>query len=211
MAEDDISARSAEERRGFFRVRDEILLACRVAENESLGQVKARLRGDTFSVFALTSEFFDLRQEMRALQRASQSESPTFTRYVEAVDRKVDRIVQYLLGREMGTTAHRQWVDLGAEGMAFRMPTRVPTGALLEIELGLLNSCTGLRTCASVLRCQPESGAYRIAVEFHHLRDSDRELLVQHTLRMQARELRQRQVGEGAPSGDGDAPWGDTE
>ena len=192
----DRSDEAPDERREYFRVTDQVLLAYRVLSGETLDAVHGRLDSDETSVFALAAEFFDVRQEMKPLQRATQTESPAIARHVDLVDRKVDRVVQYLLAREIGSTAALEDVDIGAEGMAFMMSSEPPAGALIEVSLGLPSSGTGLRTCGTVRRVDPVDGGYRVALEFHHRRPADRELLVQHTLRIQARELRRKQQAE---------------
>ncbi len=198
----DRSDEAPDERREYFRVTDQVLLAYRVLRGETLDAVHARLDSDETSVFALAAEFFDVRQEMKPLQRATQTESPAIARHIDLVDRKVDRVVQYLLAREIGATAVLEEVDIGAEGMAFIMSSEPPTGALMEISLGLPSSCTGLRTCGTVLRADPVDDGFRVALEFHHRRAADRELLVQHTLRIQARELRRKQEDVGDDDAD---------
>lgn len=191
-----------EERRGYFRVHDEVLLAYRALDQETLEEARERLQADRGSVFALASDLFDLRQEIKPLQRASQTESAVAARYVDMLDRKLDRVVRYLLEQDMETGAVRATVDLGAEGMAFDVPHAPGVGALFELAIGLPGTCSALKTLGVVRRVElGAEGRFRIALAFHHLRDADRELLVQHTMRIQARRLRDNHAEAGGGEG----------
>lgn len=189
----DIESLDAGERRQYFRVNDTILLQAEAIPADVLPTLRERLSQPLPDAFYLASEFNRIKQETAILHRQLEQQSRSLLRYVDALDSKLDRIAEVLLVQAMGADgARRVEVDIGAEGMGFPSPEPFPGGAVLDLRLALLSSGTGVRLLGEVVRCQRGEDGYQVGVAFEHLREADRELLVQHVLRRQASMLRSR-------------------
>lgn len=183
----------AAERRQYFRVQDTVLLQAEAIPADVLPVLRERLAEPLPDAFYLASEFNRIKQETAILHRQLEQQSRSLMRYVDALDSKLDRLAEVLLVQAMGADgARRLEVDIGAEGMGFPSPEPFPPGAVLDLRLALLSTGTGVRVLAKVLRCNRTEEGYRIGVLFEHLREVDRELLVQHVLKRQASVLRSR-------------------
>jgi hypothetical protein len=190
-----------QERRKYFRIDDNVMLKYRVIPTEEVAATTERLKAPTPSAFSLSSDFAEMREQMTLLRRGIEKSTPQIAQYMQMIDKKLDLVAKVLLVQNMGGDDHLwRMVNLGAGGMAFDSPVELPSSSILEIKLGLLPSHAGLRTLGKVLRSDklpPGKTGYRVAVAFLHVRDSDRELLVQHVLWRQAQTLReQRSVTE---------------
>ena len=86
-------------------------------------------------------------------------------------------------------------MNLSASGMAFKSKDAVEPGITLELKLLLYPSLAGILAYAEVVDCaaleEEESGfSYQIRVNFSHLRESDRDLLIRHVVQRQTDQLR---------------------
>ncbi len=191
---------SYDDRRRYFRIDDHIMLKYRVIPSNEVQSVSERLRAPLPNAFSLSSDFAELKQESTILQRSIESSSPAISKYMGILDKKLDMIAKVLLIQNMGSD-EQLWrkVNLGAGGMSFESHVDIPAASMLEIKMGLLPSHAGLITVGKVIRCQKKSdgiSGYYVALCFLHVRDSDRELLVQHVLWRQAQMLREhRETG----------------
>ncbi|THB64674.1 MAG: PilZ domain-containing protein [Gammaproteobacteria bacterium] len=189
-----LEAISYEEKRRYFRIDDHIMLKYRVIPSNEVQAVSDRLRAPLPNAFSLSSDFAELKQESALLQRSVENSSPAVAQYISMLDKKLDMIAKVLLVQNMGADEHL-WrkVNLGAGGMAFDSHVEIPVSSVLEVKMGLLPSHAGLITIGKVIRCQKrrEGSGYNVAICFLHVRDSDRELLVQHVLWRQAQMLRE--------------------
>lgn len=186
---------SYDDRRRYFRIDDHIMLKYRVVPSNEVRSVSERLRAPLPNAFSLSSDFAELKQETVLLQRSIENSSPAVSQYMAILDKKLDMIAKVLLIQNMGADEHL-WrkVNLGAGGMSFDSHVEIPVSSVLEIKLGLLPSHAGLITVGKVIRCSKKSEGvtgFNVAVCFLHVRDSDRELLVQHVLWRQAQMLRE--------------------
>jgi hypothetical protein len=179
------------ERRESFRIEDIVLLDYTVVPAPSAEGLPLAPPPDTFS---LLSSFNETHQQARVLARQVEHESKSMLRYFELIERKLDILAEALLMREMNAAGAPQRVDIGADGMAFTSEQPLHSGCFLELKIALLSSRLGLRTRGQVVRVEPaaQGAGHAVGVRFHHPRESDRELLVQHVLRRQAALLRAR-------------------
>lgn len=185
-----------QERRKYFRIDDHVMLKYKVIPPEDVQSTTDRLRAPLPNAFSLASDFAEMREQTTLLQRTLEKSSPSVAQYLTLIDKKLDMVAKVMLVQSMGTD-EQLWrkVNLGAGGMAFDTPVEIPSSSIMEVKLGLLPSHAGLRTMAKVLRCDRYNDGkvgFRCALAFLHVRDSDRELLVQHVLWRQAQNLREQ-------------------
>ncbi|MCP3870028.1 MAG: PilZ domain-containing protein [Gammaproteobacteria bacterium] len=187
-----------QDRRQFFRVDDSVSLSYQEIPEASLKKKLEHQQKDLDYGFTIMSSLGVITQEMAGVLRKIEVESPDIARYLKSLDSKVD-----LLGR-----AFLAWtteladqpvsaVNLSASGIAFDSPTPVTVGVVLELKL-LLPSFTGLIVYAEVIACKKMDEApsgdrlYQTRVQFIHLRENDRDVLIRHVLKRQSQMLRKR-------------------
>ncbi|KAB7622627.1 PilZ domain-containing protein [Alkalilimnicola sp. S0819] len=184
----------SDERRSYFRVRDTVCLQVEPVPAHAVKGLVEQLQEPAPDAFYLASEFNLIRQETAVLQRQLSGQPTALRRYLETLDRKLDRVCEVLLVQSVaGGSARRVEVDISADGLGFEWPVAYPEGAHLDLRIVLLSTGGGVRVLGKVRRCRAcPDGGHRIGVAFEHLREADREMLVQHGLRRQASMLRSR-------------------
>lgn len=186
----------SEDRRGYFRIEDALSLSYHQVLSEELPERLQRLEQGLESHFTVVSSLAAVTQEMAGVLHKIGLESPEVADYLVSLDRKLDLLARALLssGNELVETP-AQPVNLSASGMAFNAAETVAEGAVLELRLLLLPSFTGILTYGEVVGCESRDRAaddfpYCIRVNFSHMRESDRDVLIRHVIQRQTRMLR---------------------
>ena len=186
-----------QDRREYFRVDDTVSLSFQVIPESNLQARLDCLDKGLDDEFTVMANLAVISQEMAGTLRKIEGESPDTARYLKSLDSKID-----MLGR-----AFVAWssdlsdqpvnnVNLSASGIAFHTPEPIAVGADIELKL-LLPSFTGLLIFGEVVACEkvndsPGDAPYRVRVNFTHLREKDRDLLIRHALKRQSEMLRKR-------------------
>lgn len=187
---------SDEERRQYFRIADEVALEYRPIGDDEVEALLERMHSRFVDRFTAASSFAGTTRQMAHLIHKVQSESPELARCLQAIDQKLNMIAQLFVSEEMAVGEQsRQEVSLSAGGVAFRAPNELRTGTLLELRMVLFPSMSGILTVSRVIHCEraSEAGArfpWQVAVEYEHLRETDRELLVRHIMAKETEQLR---------------------
>jgi c-di-GMP-binding flagellar brake protein YcgR len=133
---------------------------------------------------------------MGGLLHKIQVESPDIARYLKALDQKIELLGRTLLAAESNLVEqHAHPVNLSASGMAFKSKDAVKPGITLELRLLLYPSLAGILAYGTVVDCvaleEADNGfTHCIRVNFTHLRESDRDLLIRHVVQRQTDQLR---------------------
>jgi hypothetical protein len=189
----------AEDRRRFFRIDDAVRLSYRVVSEAQLVEGVRRLDQGLGGIYALMSTLAGITQRMSVSLRRIEQHNADVAEYLRALDQKIDALARAFVADE-SDLAHRpvEPVNLSAGGLAIQVAECIAPGTPLEVRLLLLPSMAGILTYGQVLGCTPASGAdgdtagYQMRVDFTHIREQDRDLLVRHLLRRQGEYLRSR-------------------
>ncbi len=189
----EISPNSANERRRYFRVEDEIVLAYRPMASDELQESEdARRRlADTFS---LTANLDYLSQQSKTQLHRIQRSNPDVADYLETLEKKIDLVARALV------MSHSEFVDqptchvnLSATGIAFDAREALKEGETLELKLVVPPSLAGIVVYGKVVYCQEKGGGgFRVGVDFTGIQESDQEFLIRHVVKRQMAELREQ-------------------
>ena len=186
-----------DERRRYFRIDDEVLLAWRVLDEHEIGRfrqgaLRARIRRESVQelVFHLDTRLDALGEKLRAVD-------PAVREAIEILNRKLALIERLAMqGDETSAedeTAHELTkANLSACGLAVHASAPAPIGACVAVDLILLPEYQQLELVGEVKTCRDghEPQPYRIAIEFLDLREEDRDRLARHVVRKQTERLR---------------------
>ncbi|MCB1875763.1 MAG: PilZ domain-containing protein [Chromatiales bacterium] len=192
-----MGSNSADERRRYFRVDDVVSLNFSVIPADSLTACIERLERGPESSFTLPASLAAISQELRGNMEKIEQLNPTIAAYLRGLDRKIDLLSTVILKQQNEAPHVSRAVNLSAVGMAFRTEQALELDALLELKLLLYPSLTGILTYGKVIKCVHEPGIdpdfpQRVAVEFAYMRDHDRDLLINHVVQCQYRQLQER-------------------
>lgn len=186
----------SDERREYFRIADEIALDYRLLKDEEVDGLLERMRSRLVDRFTAASSFAATTRQMAHLIHKVQTESPELARCLQAIDQKLNMIAQLFVSEQMALDEQpTREVSLSAGGVAFRAQHELGTGSLLELRMVLFPSMIGILTISRVIHCERMDDGngqfpWQVAVEYEHLRETDRELLVRHIMSKETEQLR---------------------
>jgi hypothetical protein len=186
----------SDERREYFRIDDEIALDYRLISEDEADQLQERMRSRLVDRFTAASSFAATTRQMAHVIHKVQTESPELARCLQAIDHKLNMIAQLFVSEEMGLNQQpSREVNLSAGGVAFRARHEIKVGSTLELRMVLFPSLVGILTISRVIHCERTNDAnsqfpWQVAVEYEHLREADRELLVRHIMSKETQQLR---------------------
>jgi hypothetical protein len=186
----------SDERREYFRIADEIALDYRPLKDEEVDGLLERMRSRLVDRFTAASSFAATTRQMAHLIHKVQTESPELARCLQAIDQKLNMIAQLFVSEQMALDDQpTREVSLSAGGVAFRAQHELSTGSLLELRMVLFPSMIGILTISRVIHCERMDDGnsqfpWQVAVEYEHLRETDRELLVRHIMAKETEQLR---------------------
>ncbi len=186
----------SDERREYFRIADEIALDYRLIKEGEADELIERMQSRLVDRFTAASSFAATSRQMAHAIHKVQSDSPELARCLQALDQKLNMIAQLFVSEEMGLEEQpTRQVNLSAGGVAFRAQHELPVGSLLELRMVLFPSMVGVLTISRVIHCERAGDdssqfPWQVAVEYEHLRETDRELLVRHIMSKETERLR---------------------
>jgi c-di-GMP-binding flagellar brake protein YcgR len=209
---DTRSNRDAEcDRRQFFRIDDTVRLQIQPLSAAELAAGVANLERGFDGNFTVMSSLAAVTAQMAASMRRIDNSDPDVAAYLRALDQKIEILGRAFLAQESELiSSEHQSVNLSAGGVSLCAHHPMEVGQGLEIRMLLYPSFTGLLSFGEVIGCvemDPDANdgyAYQLRVEFVHMREQDREILIRHVLHRQSEILRARreQASKGKPGGD---------
>jgi hypothetical protein len=203
MTEKHLEAAKGSERRSFFRIDDTVKLSvARVPPDEFESRLE-RLDHDLAGNFTVMSSLAAITAQMTAGLRRIENRDADLAAYLRAIDQKIEVIGRAFIAQEPEISARKGVpVNLSAGGMCAGVDEHYETGDKVEIRMLLFPSFTGLMIYGTVVESSPVDdedarGHFRhlARIEFTHIREQDRELLIRHLLRRQSAQLRDQQEG----------------
>lgn len=191
---------SARDRRRFFRIDDAVRFAYRPLTGPELEAGVARLNEGMGGIYALTASLAAISQRMSVTLRRIEQHTTEVAQYLKALDEKIDTVARTLLvqGSDLAAKSAEP-VNLSAGGLAIPVRDGLDPGTPVEIRLLLLPSLAGILAYGAVVDCgaPPEqsgfpAGSRVLRIDFTHIRDEDRDLLIRHMLRRQGEHLRRQ-------------------
>jgi hypothetical protein len=186
----------SDERREYFRIADEIALDYRLIKEQEVDQLMERMQSRLVDRFTAASSFAATSRQMAHVIHKVQTDTPELARCLQALDQKLNMIAQLFVSEEMGLEEQpTRQVNLSAGGVAFSAQHEIPIDSLLELRMVLFPSMVGILTISRVVQCvrcndDNKQFPWQIAVEYEHLRETDRELLVRHIMSKETEQLR---------------------
>ena len=204
MSKQEPQKATGAERRNYFRIDDNVRMSLRRVPPEELETRLARLEHDLAGNFTVMSSLTAITSQMTTGLRRIENRDPDLAAYLRAIDQKIEVIGRAFIAAEPELLSEAAMpVNLSAGGMCAGVEEHYEPGTVIEIRLLLFPSFTGLMIYGDVIDCGPAemdhpAGKFRqlARIEFTHIREQDRELLIRHLLRRQSHQLRDRQHRE---------------
>jgi len=181
----------SKERRRFFRIEDVIHLKTETVEQHELDERLREFRNNQHQYSALNEFNYQLDQHQADLKHIKER-LPEVGRYLEIMQKQLDLLTDRILKEDDDFVDREVEASLSAQGLAFFADESANTGDIVELHLKLMPERHKLVIFARVVDCRKstdQAGRYRISLDFEHIHEADRELLVKHVHGKQLRAL----------------------
>lgn len=199
-----------DERRQFFRIDDSLSLSYRQIPFDRLAASIECLENEIDSDFTVVSSLAAVSQEMTGTLNKIESSRPEIAAYLKSLNRKIDILGRALMAQTTELLNQpAQAVNLSATGISFQVTEFIQPGSTLELKLLLTPSYAGILSFVEVIGCDPAASGpeqpdpgYNLRTAFVHIRERDRDVLIQHVIQRQGAQIRraravQEQHGRG--------------
>ncbi len=173
----------SQEKRRYFRINDQVGLAF-----EWLGVKEAAAYGDSSQGEDANAKIGRLLEELRR-------ESPKLAEICEAINKKLDQVLQRLelesetLTRVLGRIRE---INISACGLGFVSDQMAQVGRHMRCELALTPSGKTIVTRGVLVACDSVAGGYYWRVDFYGMSPANQEQLIQHIVQRQSAQLKNR-------------------
>lgn len=181
-----------EDRRRFFRLDDEVILDFETLSREDVAAWRESHQQKKDEIAQLEQEIGNHISQLR-------SQNPTMGRLLELFNQKINMLgASHLPGtseRDLSATEARTRINLSACGMAFHTHESVEKEDHLLLHMQLKPSNTELSLTGRVVSIEKASQPDEqnlVRIDFHDLKESEQEVLIQHLFQLQNRHLKLR-------------------
>ena len=187
---------NAADRREYFRINDHVALKYRVIERAEIDGAKSKRQEGFPDINSMASSLANTNLDMKHSMEKCRRDLPEVASYLEGLNNKVDLLIRLLVANGSELPDHPTHdISLSASGLRFKTKQEVAKCSILEVQLLFFPSLLYVVTFGEVIRCaashEVEGFPYELAVEFSHLEDIDRELLIRHILQKESAMLRE--------------------
>ncbi|MCK9394894.1 MAG: PilZ domain-containing protein [Methylobacter sp.] len=198
---DKINMTKPGERRGFFRIDDEVNLFYKKID-EKLVTEPHHLSENVLNSCSLSTALAAVSQESAELLHRLEKNLPDVADYLRIIDTKVELLAQAIMmqGFQFKENETRN-VNISATGMAFNCEEQLKEGDYLEIKMLLVSSMAVIVTYGKVIYCKNSQGndsryPYFIGVDFINMKDEDREMLIKYVIKKQLHQIRDKKQAD---------------
>ncbi len=194
------------ERRSYFRVQDIALVKYRAIPRDELDNEQRLVYFNEVKLDNLRAAWAGIESQIQVLHAELPTEAGAVSQLIDLLNRKLNLLERVV---SLETAPHDlgqhdehalQEINLSAGGMALFAESPLEQATCLAIDLILLPEHDVMRLFGEVVTCRERDSRYEIAIEFRNLREEDRDLLVQHVLRVQTNDLRNTRAQAEPPS-----------
>lgn len=185
------------DRRRFFRINDRIALKLRVLADEDVADALARFESNRSRRSLVNILAHETEKQLPQL-RVLENQHPGIAAYLSFLEKKIDMLAQLVATQDEDMPNQpTHAVNLSAQGVRFYWPQHVEIGSTVELRLQLFPSRMCLLLFGTVIRCQENKGdvrerRYAIAVDYSHIEEEDREVVVKHIHGLQLNQIRRQ-------------------
>jgi len=125
-----------DERRGFFRIDDEVYLEYEVVSEDEYSNAKQKLDEVNESTFELRANFATLNHDNNYLLNNIRRNSPEISQYLDLLNQKIDGLSQHLL--ESNTSSSEDnlvTVNVSASGIAFNTNENLDKNQAMKLRI----------------------------------------------------------------------------
>jgi hypothetical protein len=183
------------ERRRYFRIDDEVILAWRNLTTEEKNMRLQQFMLGEIEYPDATRLYLSLESDINSLVQLLHPKDPQVAKAISLLNRKINLVSR---GAPTSATQHTlleqqaEPVNISACGIAFMADQPLPLWGDIQIEMILIPEKTYILCYGVIVGCEHVAKRFRVNVDFVAMREDDRERLIQHIMVKESEGLRNR-------------------
>ena len=185
-----------DDRRRYFRINDKVSLKYRVVQGIDVETEVKRTEHEKNNLAELKNAFNCIEAKIMSKMGRIEEVSPLVAEILGLYDKKLSLIESMIIHNDdkVNSITETQNVNLSASGMSFESNTPINDDVNLKMELVLFPEYQFIPVYARVVDCKKkmDDNLYRfnISVDFVGICESDQEIIMQHVLSKQAKQIK---------------------
>ena len=184
-----------ENRRKYLRIDDSVSLYVQPLTETEIEEAISHFETRRMD-FSLMSHLVYGREQHMPQMRVIEKRYPEVAGYLKFLEMQIETLSSRIIDQDHRLSPEKTCkVNISAEGIRFDMDKSYPSGAMFEIALMLFPSRTSMLAFGMVVRSHEatEDGkaVWKTAIQFTHLHEEDREILIKHIHQKQLNQIRQ--------------------
>ncbi len=177
----------AREKRGFFRINEDLLLDYHAVETQVAESEEASTQFPESAMLDLFTAFRRIDSENARYLHAVSEMNRSAAEYLVNLNKKIDILAQHVVAdKNRQTPLKTTQVNLSEGGIAFVADKAIYKGCFLALRLLFLPSYVSIALFAKVIRSESKDDQrHHIAAKFHRVHEQQRQLLSKHIMRAQ--------------------------
>lgn len=177
------------ERREYFRINDLVRISLqKIDNNDAIDKLR-----QSHSSFILGSAISAVEIENQTLFNSIKRNNPDIALYLEAINKKIELISNHLLESSSDHVNQKEMeINLSASGLAIETNDTYSEGEIVAINLLLLPERKGIICTGLIKRILNQNNTKILCIDFDDIIESDRELIIKHTISKQLEQARKK-------------------
>lgn len=186
-----------EDRRGFFRIDDEVNLYYKKIDAKLVTEPH-HISDNILHSCSLATAIEMVSQDSALMLRRLDKSMPEVADYLRLIEAKIDLIVQSIMLQNLQFQENEtRNVNISASGIAFNCEELLEAGNYLELKLLLTPSIAVIVTYGRVVYCKNSTAnddryPYFVGVDFIDMKDESKELLIKYVVKKQLQQIRDK-------------------
>ncbi len=195
------------ERRRYFRVDDEVILAWRILTDHEKEKRMQQFSKGEMEYPDPTRLYLTLESDITAIIQNLNPKQPEIASVLKMLNRKINLVARGApMNASRGSLLEEtpQQVNISACGIGFMVEEELKKGQHIQIEMVLMPEKIYILSYGTVIACEHISHSkkndkpYRINVDFAAMREDDMDRLIQHIMQKELEMIRSRKKESGA-------------
>ncbi len=182
---------SAQERRDYFRVDDNVRISYRKLDAGSAEQLTRAIQAGLPTGFQLRAQIDTTDGQLQRLRPELEGLSQPLQQHLGLLEEKIRQLGQVtdlLAGNTQTATICE--VSLSGGGIAIPAEDALAIGQQVELCMQLAGDTGAVHALAEVIDCRREGDGFNVAMEFRGLAEADQEAIIRRTMHRQAEKIR---------------------
>lgn len=182
---------SAQDRREYFRVDDDVRISYTKLDQRSGEQLARTIKAGLPTSFQLRAKIETTDHDLQAARTQMVDLPQAVQHYLTLLEQKISQLSQVteLLTGNAQTVSVCE-VSLSGGGVAVPTAEALAIGQMVELCMQLAGETTAIHALAEVTDCRRDPQGFNVAMEFRSISEDDQEAIIRRTVQRQGQQIR---------------------